>query len=69
MTFDEETDMLQLRIAEAQAERDLFLAAGDEERYSAAHVMVEALLLQSTQHIRSTLSRPSTWPARLHKHF
>jgi hypothetical protein len=46
MTHPERISELKARIAKAEADRDLWRAAGREENYLAAYFMIEALDLQ-----------------------
>lgn len=46
MTFLEEVAAVRARIAKAESERDGWRAAGRQERYLEAYLMVEALELQ-----------------------
>ena len=49
MTIQDDIDVLNRRIAKAEADRDTWRAAGVQERYLAAYVMVEALDFQLAQ--------------------
>ena len=49
----EATDSLRERIVKAEADRDMWRAAGVEERYMEAYFMVEALELQMDQHMQA----------------
>jgi hypothetical protein len=49
MTTANDIDAMNLRIAKAETERDTWRAAGMQEQYLAAYVLVEALDLQLAQ--------------------
>jgi len=46
MTQQERISELEARIAKAEADRDLWQAAGRQENYLAAYLMIEALQVQ-----------------------
>ena len=56
MTFQEDTDALKKRIAKAEFERDTSRAAGLQEKYLAAYVLVEALELQLGERLRQPVA-------------
>src|SRR5919206_252523 len=63
--------MLQKRLAHAQAERQGWHAAGNEEKYLAAAAMVEALRLQLLEHrprhVAAPLGEAREKPALAHR--
>ena len=52
MTFEEDIDSFNDRIAKAKSERDAWRIAGREEKYLEAYFMVEALELQLDERLR-----------------
>jgi hypothetical protein len=52
MTFQQEIDAFKLRIAQAEARRDGWRAAGDREKYLEAYFMVEAMELLLDERLR-----------------
>ena len=64
MNYDTEISELDTRIRKAESDRDLWRAAGEQEKYMECYVLAEALELERgrlcEQHIRASASgRPS----------
>lgn len=55
MTHHETTAALQRRIAKAESERDMARAAGTQEQYLSACVLIEALDLQLAVHLQAPI--------------
>jgi hypothetical protein len=52
MTFQDDIDVLENRIAKAESAREAWHLAGDKEKYLEAYSMVEALELQLDRKLR-----------------
>ncbi len=53
MTFQEDIEAIKQRIAKAESERDIWRAAGPEEKYLEAYFAVEALELRLDERLRA----------------
>lgn len=64
MTHHETTAALQRRIAKAESERDMARAAGTQEQYLSACVLIEALDLQLAMHLQAPIDGAGYAPQR-----